>query len=76
MKASELIQDKIYKMEAGDFAQFSRIGGTGMAVLHPYGEPDMQSCFAIDPAKIEREATPAESESYIRECSTYDPDDD
>lgn len=70
MKASELKQDKIYKMEGGDFAQFSRIGGTGLAVFHPYGEPDMQSCFAIDPAKVEREATPTESESYIEECTT------
>lgn len=28
--------------------EFSRIGGTGCAILHPPGEPDMQSSLAVD----------------------------
>jgi hypothetical protein len=76
VKAEELQQDKIYRMKAGDFAQFSRIGGTGLAVCHPYGEPDMQSCFAIDPEKIDREATLEEARAYKKQCCAYDPDDE
>ena len=62
MQAKELVKGRIYKMLAGDFAEFSRIGGTGMAVFHPPGEPDMQSCFAIDPNMVDREATETEAE--------------
>jgi len=61
MKADDLIRGKIYRMCAGDFAEFSRIGSTGFAIFHPSGEPDMQSSFAIDPSKVNREATEQES---------------
>jgi hypothetical protein len=64
MKAEELIPGRIYRMQAGDFAEFSRIGGTGKAVFHPPGEPDMQSSFAIDPDKVDREA----NEDEARKC--------
>ncbi len=36
-----LYQGKVY--------EFSRIGGTGKAIIHPQGEPDMQSSMAVDP---------------------------
>jgi len=42
-------------------AEFSRIGGTGMAIFHPPGEPDTQSSFAIDVMKIIRRATSEEA---------------
>jgi hypothetical protein len=56
MKASELIPGRIYRMVAGDYAEFSRMGYE-KAIFHPPGEPDMQSSFAIDPERVEREAT-------------------
>lgn len=62
MNAHELIAGRIYRMKAGDFAEFSRVGGTGMAIFHPPGEPDMQSSFAIKPEFVDREATPEEAE--------------
>jgi hypothetical protein len=64
MKMAELIPGKLYKIKnprRQEFAEFSRIGGTGMAIFHPPGEPDMQSSFAIDPEEwVEREATSEE----------------
>lgn len=33
----------------GTPSQFSRIGGTGMLICHPVGEPDMQSSWAMRP---------------------------
>ena len=52
MRAEELIPGKIYRTKSGDVAEFSRIGGTGLAVMHPPGEPDIQSCWAVDPSVI------------------------
>jgi hypothetical protein len=31
----------------GTLSQFSRIGGTGMLICHPVGEPDTQSSWAM-----------------------------
>lgn len=76
MKASELQAGKIYLSTFGWFGEFSRIGGTGMGIFHPPGEPDMQSSWAADLDKIEREATPEESKAYKKECNAYDPDDE
>jgi len=42
MKAEELVSGQIYRMQAGDFAEFSYMGGTGYAIFHPPGEPSMQ----------------------------------
>lgn len=61
MEAEQLVAGRIYRMRAGDFAEFSRIGGTGLAIFHPSGEPDMQSSFAIDPAEVDREASEEEA---------------
>lgn len=58
----ELVVGRIYRMNAGDFAEFARIGSTGLAVFHPPNKPDMQSCFAIDASKVDRAATEAEDE--------------
>ncbi len=59
-------------MKDGDFAQFSRIGGTGLAIFHPHGEPDMQSSWAISAALVDRQATQDEAVAYVNKC---DPDD-
>lgn len=57
MNANELIPRTVYKLANDKLAEFSRIGGTGMAVFHPPGEPDMQSSFSVDPADVVRPAT-------------------
>lgn len=57
MKAEELQIGTLYRMCAGDFGEFSGMGRTGLAIFHPAGEPDMQSCWAISPAEVDREAT-------------------
>lgn len=67
----ELWPGRIYKTKSGDIAEFARMGGTGLAVFHPPGEPDMQSCFAIDPSKVEREATPEEIRSIGADPDKY-----
>lgn len=74
MRASQLVPGRIYKMSAGDFAEFSRIGGTGMAIFHPPGEPDMQSSFAINPERVDREATMQEAEECHRQAGVFDDD--
>jgi hypothetical protein len=73
VKASELQAGKIYLSTFGWFGEFSRIGGTGMGIFHPPGEPDMQSSWAADLDKIEREATPEEAKAYRDNPDTYDP---
>jgi hypothetical protein len=60
MLESDLIPGLLYRMKAGDFAEFSRTGAMGKAIFHPPGEPDMQSSFAIDPERVDREATQEE----------------
>jgi hypothetical protein len=62
----------IYLSKFGWFGEFSRIGGTGMGIFHPPGEPDMQSSWAADLDKIEREATPEEAKAYKEECNYVD----
>lgn len=62
MTAKELIPGRIYKMVAGDFVEFSRIGGAGHVIFHPPDEPDMQSSFATRADTVEREATPEEAQ--------------
>ncbi len=42
---------KIYEWRGLPY-EFSRIGGTGKAIIHPKGEPDMQSCEAVDPGEL------------------------
>ena len=75
MTNEELIPGRIYRMQAGDFAEFARIGGTGLAVFHPPDEPDMQSCFAIEASKVDREATEAEDECCRASYSPWNDDD-
>jgi hypothetical protein len=57
MKWFELISGTLYLLHDGSYAEFSRIGQTGLAVMHPPGEPDMQSCFAVKPDEVSRPAT-------------------
>jgi hypothetical protein len=75
MKENELIRGRIYRMQAGDFAEFSRISQTGHAIFHPPGEPDMQSSFAILPGKVDREATKEEAENVILESARFGEED-
>jgi len=72
MDANALIPGRIYLDSSGGFGEFSRIGGTGLAICHPPGEPDMQSSWAIDPSKIVREATEQEANDYKRQCNYTD----
>ncbi len=51
MKPHELVPGRLY-VDRGEIVEFSRIGGTGKAIVHPPGEPDMQSSWAIDPAEL------------------------
>jgi len=64
MQAKDLIPGRIYLDDTGSFGEFSRIGGTGWAVCHPPGEPDMQSSWAIKPERLLREATDDEAKAY------------
>jgi len=55
MNADELIPGCVYRVSPnGELAEFSRIGGTGLAIFHPPGEPDMQSCWAVKSSLVER----------------------
>lgn len=67
MTAGKLIPGRIYLVggDLPEFAEFSRIGGTDLAIFHPPGEPDMQSSWAIDPKFVVREATPEEIQRFI-----------
>lgn len=65
MKTEELVAERIYRIDDGDFAEFSRISGTGFAIFHAPGEPDMQSSFAVKPDKVDREATREEIVAYM-----------
>ena len=46
-----LVQGHKY-LYKGKVWEFSRIGGTGFAIIHPPGEPDMQSSMAVDAAEL------------------------
>lgn len=50
---SYLVQGRDY-LYNGKRYEFSGMGQTGKAIIHPPGEPDMQSSLAVDP----RELTP------------------
>ena len=51
MNASEMIAGKRYRLNTGTVIEFSHVGGTGLMIVHPPGEPDMQSTFAIKPTE-------------------------
>ncbi len=61
MNIKDLVPGKIYLdtyPNPPEEVVFSRISGTGHAVFHPPGEPDMQSSFAVEADELGR---------YIRE---------
>ena len=49
MNASEMETGKKYLLLSGEVVEFSRIGSTGFVIVHAPGEPDMQSCWGIEP---------------------------
>lgn len=51
LKASQLVVGQKYNYE-GKMYEFAYIGGTGKAIIHPEGEPDMQSSMAVDPEEL------------------------
>lgn len=42
----------LYRFKGKQY-EFSGMGSTGLAILHPPGEPDMQSCIAVRPEELE-----------------------
>ena len=48
IKAFEMVPNRI-DLSKGEELIFSRIGGTGYYIVHPPGEPDMQSSYALKP---------------------------
>lgn len=53
MKMEELVKNRQYTTSDGRIVEFNRISGTGKwAIVHPPGEPDMQSSECIDPKDL------------------------
>jgi hypothetical protein len=52
LKASDLIEGKQYVLDDGKTVEFAYLGGTGKAIVHPPGEPDMQSSMAVEPEEL------------------------
>ena len=71
MSTVDMVSGRIYRLRRGDFAEFSRVGMTGMAIFHPPGKSDMQSSFAVHPLEVEREATPEEATACRGEKSGH-----
>lgn len=46
-----LVSGRIYEFE-GKRYEFAYLSSTGKAVIHPPGEPDMQSCLAVDRTEL------------------------
>lgn len=49
IKAKDMKPDRLYRMQDGEIVVYSRIGGTGLVIVHPPEDPDMQSSSALDP---------------------------
>lgn len=49
--ASNLTRGALYLL-GEQTVVLSRISGTGFAVVHPPGEPDMQSSWAVEPSQL------------------------
>ena len=50
MDARDMEPGQLYRLPDGDVVEFSAIGLAGLVIVHPPGEPDMQSSYCIDPA--------------------------
>lgn len=46
-----LVSGRIYEFE-GKHYEFSYLSQTRKAIIHPPGEPDMQSCLAVNPLDL------------------------
>lgn len=51
-----LVQGKQYVLD-GKIVEFAYMGGTGKAIVHPPGDPDMQSSTAVDPSELHEVGT-------------------
>lgn len=47
-----LVEGSLYRYE-GKTYMYAYLGQTGKAIIHPPGEPDMQSSLAVDPKDLE-----------------------
>jgi len=51
-----LVEGKQYVYK-GKIVEFAYMGGTGLAIVHPPGEPDMQSSSAVPPSELREVGT-------------------
>lgn len=54
-QAKDMKPGQLYRLKDGEVVVFSRIGQTGMVIVHPPGESDMQSSSAIEPEYVVEE---------------------
>lgn len=47
-----LTPGKQYRLSTGERVEFAYTGALGLAIVHSPGEPDMQSCIAVDPLEL------------------------
>lgn len=73
MKMKELIPGTVYRLKDGKIVEYSRPSYSGKnAVVHPPGEPDMQSCMIAEAHEFDRLAT---QEEYEDEMNNFDPEE-
>lgn len=79
MQAKDMIEGGLYRLSKDkQIVEFSRVGGTGYYIVHPPGEPDMQSSFGIKGDEECESVTQAEYKSEqpldlldaLKECGT------
>src|SRR3990172_1066249 len=47
IKTEELVRNGLYLLKTGEKVVFKHIGGTGLPIFMPVGEPSFQDCFAV-----------------------------
>ncbi len=70
MSTTQPTEGNLYHIDgAGEPLVFSRIGGTGLAILHPPGEPDTQSSCAVEVGRLVPVATAPNPHDALRAAS-------
>lgn len=64
MKAKDMVRGKTYRtLESPrpyEVFEFGYVGGTDLMIVHPPGEPGMQSCWGLSPeTEVEEVSDPA-----------------
>lgn len=57
MKKEDLIEGRIYRLDNGNVVEFGYWGQKDYAVMHPPGEPGMQSSIAVKAEDVVEEVT-------------------